>query len=471
MKSGNRLPLLMIFFVLLSLACSKPQEPLTSLIEFDLEGYGRDTIRIWQFERLGHERVNSQELVADGSGSGSFEIAYPYNSFVYLQVGDFVFTIFHTPGADLKIRGKASDLAHTLTISGKGSLPSNYIFKKNSIIQKYNQQDGMYFFQLDSTAFRERIRALNEEMDSLNAWLATQRMDPEIEALLVLESKQQSNAFRLNYALVKGYTGSEFSVEIPYDEDLFNAYSTGYNMAMALNYEFQLNGPAWRASGASDYDSIANIFPGLLSEKIQSLDIPDFAKDFYTARLLLSYFGSNLSSPVVEEVYARWLSSYPNSVFGSTISNAIDGMARLAPGEQAPIVTGIDPGGHDFTTGQLKGKVLYIDVWATWCSACIDKIPGMYALQEEFKDQDRIRFLFVSVDRDLEKWRNFLSRFPAGGLHINAGNTGIYQDYQMGGIPHYMIVDASGNIFRSNAPEPDSEEIKDLLLEAMKQAG
>ena len=36
----------------------------------------------------------------------------------------------------------------------------------------------------------------------------------------------------------------------------------------------------------------------------------------------------------------------------------------------------------------------------------------------------------------------------------------------MGGIPHYMILDASGNIFRSNAPDPGSDEIKDLLLEA-----
>jgi len=40
----------------------------------------------------------------------------------------------------------------------------------------------------------------------------------------------------------------------------------------------------------------------------------------------------------------------------------------------------------------------------------------------------------------------------------------------MGGVPHYILIDASGNIYQSNAPGPDSKEIKDMLEELLKQS-
>lgn len=457
-----------LFFLIT--ACHESPKTTTSTISFAMEGYGSDTIRLWQSEPAGFSAINPRELVVDASGSGAIEIAYPDNSFVYVRIGDFVFSIINIPGSDLVIKGEAADLPNTLTVSGEGSLPINYTRTKERIIREYNELDGRDFIQLDSTEFWTRMEAFNEEIDSLNTWLASQRLDPELESLLVLESQQQANAFILLYALVKRNTDPKYSLEIPYDRTLFMSFSSSYSQVLALNYELHIVGPAWVKSGASNNDSISNIFPKILSETIDTLGIPEYAKDYYTARMLLSYFGVNLTSPAVEEVYADWLSKYPHSIFRNALSNTIESISSLAPGVQAPIITGIDSNGNDFSIEDLKGQVIYIDVWATWCSGCVEKIPKMYALQEEFKGQEQIDFLFVSMDKDLDRWKSYISKLPGAALHINANSTEIYKHYMLGGIPHYIIIDANGNIYRSNAPDPDSNEIRAMLEAAMKQA-
>ena len=466
MKIQTLLAISAVIFFSVS-ACHKPQNPPASSISFAIEGYGSDTIHLYQVEHLGITQMNTQELIVDGSGSGTLGIAFPDNSFVYVRIGDFFFSIVYTTGADLMVEGKAIDLPNTLTVSGEGSLPINYLLTKNLIIQKYNELDGRDFLQLDSTEFWSRINVFNGEIDSLNAWLTSKKLDPELESLLILESQQQSNVNILLYALVKRCTDPKYAIEIPYDKNLFMSFASSYSQVLALNYERNLIGPVWESSGASNSDSIANIFPKIFRESIISLDIPDYAKDYYIARLLFSHFGTNLTSPAVEEIYVHWLSKFPQSIFRTTISEAFDNMSVLAPGEKAPVITGIDPNGNNFTIEELKGQVIYIDVWATWCSGCVEKIPNMYALQEEFKDHPQIAFLFVSNDKDLDKWMNYISKLP-DGLHINASNTTLFEDYMMGGIPHYILIDAAGNIIQSNAPDPDSKEIKSMLEEAIK---
>jgi len=457
-----------LILILLIQACSKPQVSTSSSIAFAIEGFRKDTIHLFQLDPLGYRQFHARELVVDASGAGTIETSFPDTSFVSVQIGDHVFTMLYTSGADILIRGDADDLENTLELTGEGSLPLNYLLAKKSILDTYNKLDGRYFFQLDSTDFQARIKALNKEIDSLNAWLAKQRIDPEVKSLLVLESQQISKAYLLNYALVKGYTASEYAVDIPYDRRLFKSYSRDYGMVLGFNYDYQIAGSIWEGTSDSNKDSVANLFPIIFSKTMDTLGIPEFAKDFYLARMLLSYFGTNRSGPATEEVYAQWQKEYPESDFRDIVAETYHNMSSLAHGEPAPIIRGIDQEGQSFSTEQLRGQILYIDVWATWCSPCVEKIPKMYALQEKFADHSQIRFLFVSIDKDLDKWRNYVSELPAGALHINAGNTGFFQDYMMGGVPHYILIDASGNIIQSNAPAPDSHEIKGMLEELQK---
>lgn len=306
---------------------------------------------------------------------------------------------------------------------------------------------------------------MNAVIDSLNTWMVSQTIDEDLETLLLLESKQLSNAYILNFALGRRYRNPAYQVDMAYDPGLFTSNSLAYVMALEFNYHYELLGPIWEATGASDSDSIEYIFPRLFAEVLDTIKIPNNAKDYYLAKLLASYFRENSSTPVLEKIYEDWKYKYPKSRYSEMLSELYDQMSSLTTGVLAPNISGIDRYGEAFSLDALKGNMIYIDVWATWCSPCRKKLPDMYSLMEEFKDFPEMKFLFISVDDDLDKWQTYLSTLPEGGIHLNAESKKLRQDYMIQGIPHYIIIDASGRIYQSNAPDPDSEEIKGILKE------
>ncbi len=127
-------------------------------------------------------------------------------------------------------------------------------------------------------------------------------------------------------------------------------------------------------------------------------------------------------------------------------------------------------------TDLFKGKPVLIDVWATWCSACISEFPCISDIYSTY--QDSIVFLFISTDRNNRKqqWINIIQGHNLKGQHILA-NSKLQNDlFQILGdstgaymIPRYLLLDKHGNIFDFNAPEPkDGEKLKQELNQLIK---
>ena len=78
-----------------------------------------------------------------------------------------------------------------------------------------------------------------------------------------------------------------------------------------------------------------------------------------------------------------------------------------------------DVNGKQVSLSDFKGKVVLIDVWATWCAPCRGEIPHLKKLEEEMKGMDVI-FLGVSVDeaRNKQKWVDFIEQEKLGGIQV-----------------------------------------------------
>lgn len=115
----------------------------------------------------------------------------------------------------------------------------------------------------------------------------------------------------------------------------------------------------------------------------------------------------------------------------------------------------------------LKAKVIYIDIWATWCGPCRAEIPHLKKLEEDFKNKN-IEFVSISIDelKNHEKWKKFVSEKQLKGVQLLADNgwqSSWIKHFKIDGIPRFIIIGADGNILDPDAPRPSSNDISKIL--------
>jgi thiol-disulfide isomerase/thioredoxin len=124
--------------------------------------------------------------------------------------------------------------------------------------------------------------------------------------------------------------------------------------------------------------------------------------------------------------------------------------------------------GKQVALSDFKGKLVYIDVWATWCGPCRQEFPHLKKLESEYHDNKNIVFMSVSTDasKDHQKWQDYLVTEKLTGVQLFAGDDardGILRPYKIASITRFILVGKDGTIIASDAPRPSSSKIRPLL--------
>lgn len=148
-------------------------------------------------------------------------------------------------------------------------------------------------------------------------------------------------------------------------------------------------------------------------------------------------------------------------------------LIKNAKGDPAIDFAFADANGKTHALSDFKGKVVYVDVWATWCAPCKKELPELKKLEEEYKDNKNIVFIGVSVDKagDMQKWKDFVAQENLPGVQLFAGaeaNDKLMGPYKIKGIPRFILVGKDGNLIFADAPRPSSAEIRTVLNDALK---
>ncbi len=118
--------------------------------------------------------------------------------------------------------------------------------------------------------------------------------------------------------------------------------------------------------------------------------------------------------------------------------------------------------------GQFKGKVVFLNFWATWCPPCVAEMPAIQALYDQL-GSDQVQFVMVATNDETAKVKKFLARkgytFPVYEL-----NGPLPSCYQSSVVPTTFVIDRQGNIVarHQGMANYDSEEFRAFLRNLAK---
>lgn len=143
---------------------------------------------------------------------------------------------------------------------------------------------------------------------------------------------------------------------------------------------------------------------------------------------------------------------------------------KFAPGKPSPQFSNYENyKGGTTSLVDLKGKYVYLDIWATWCGPCKKEIPFLKELEGKYHGKN-IEFVSISIDRlnKHEAWKNMVKNEALTGVQLFAGeDQSFMQEYQITGIPRFILVDPQGNIVNANAPRPSSGSVIEGLFTSL----
>ncbi|UZH54959.1 TlpA family protein disulfide reductase [Salinimicrobium tongyeongense] len=125
----------------------------------------------------------------------------------------------------------------------------------------------------------------------------------------------------------------------------------------------------------------------------------------------------------------------------------------------------INSKGEKVNMEQYRGKVIFLNFWATWCPPCIAEMPGINKLYQDVKD-DNVEFIMLSVDQNFEKAKKFKER-KGYDFEIYRAAGPIPQMYSTRSIPTTYVIDANGNLALTHLGMGDfyTKDFKQFLTE------
>jgi thiol-disulfide isomerase/thioredoxin len=128
-----------------------------------------------------------------------------------------------------------------------------------------------------------------------------------------------------------------------------------------------------------------------------------------------------------------------------------------------------DTSGNMVNLNSFKGKVIFIDTWATWCGPCKEQLPFLKELEASYKNDTGIVFAGISIDRekDKEKWKKMIRTENLPGIQLFDDFGKQFRNPMMiESIPRFLLIDKNGNWIEVRCPKPDQKDKLKKMINA-----
>ncbi|MCY1515693.1 Thiol-disulfide oxidoreductase ResA [compost metagenome] len=443
---------------------------------------------------FGFYASNSLHIPVAKDGSFALEIPIKEARFANLIYQKKFFQLLLRPGKDLQIMLKKADTSLHL-VSGSA-------LTVNEVVQQADIEEYPSFFNKENTYYtpfsvqqlqqqvvipyfakcNEKIRRV---MQSDISETDKQKISGELTAITYNYLNDLFRTANLNRSVADSLIIQVFDrsdIQIQPSGPQFYAFVDNYVRYLETKAFHRIKAEHIAPSEAIPYFGIsldsANKFVNKYSKAqwrflgaIQNL--PPAIAEKYTYQLIVSSINYKELKQAAD-LAGAFRQQFPKSTYLPAIANAMKGLESLLVENEHNAAIKIIPEMEKITSvydmiKSLKGKVIYLDVWGTWCGPCKAELPYVPKLKEKFKDKP-VAFVYLDMDEDDKDndWRNFIKVNAIEGLHLRKSRKDIAAFWKelladasdkAEYYPQYFIFDPNGKLVITKAARPSSEDI------------
>jgi thiol-disulfide isomerase/thioredoxin len=196
-------------------------------------------------------------------------------------------------------------------------------------------------------------------------------------------------------------------------------------------------------------------------------DFYQFVKEQIPGKPAYEFMAYSLARDFRKALYDEFGTGCPYPEIAAKVKERYKSMEGMLEGSQAPDFTLPDPQGTAVALSSLRGRFVYVDIWATWCVPCIKEIPDLKKIQKRYQDKN-IVFMSISFDKeaDKEKWQNYVKENELQGIQllVDAPTKEVLsKTFNIDLIPRFILIDPEGRVVNANAPRPSSTKLIELF--------
>jgi len=371
--------------------------------------------------------------------------------------------IYLKPEFDLNLTLNTKEFDESILYKGIGANENNYLAKKALLKEGFGKLNyyGYYaklnekdFLKLTDSLYGIQIKLLNESTNLDRDFIFIESNSLEFRKLDKLSSFEGMNQF---------VTGNkEFKVSNNYPNPFLNVDLSNEKLLISPNYLFYIQSYLRKISGkkVNKDDKIID-YPLEYVKTVKKEVKNDKIKEellYRVGKWELNY------TKKLDSVYEQIKPLLKNKKYLTEVLEKYSQLKKIEKGAISPVFELNDINGNNISLNDLKGKLVYIDIWATWCLPCIKEIPSLKKMEKYFKGKD-IQFVSICKSDIKDNWEKMVKEKELGGIQLFAPIDDIpfFKDYSVQGIPRFILINKNGKIIDSNAKRPSDITLKEEI--------
>ncbi|MEJ5993575.1 TlpA disulfide reductase family protein [Pedobacter sp. Du54] len=423
-----------IFFLTISISAFAQKEMYVQL-KGKLKGFNNQ-VQIEDMSEFQYLLPPSSTRMIIPDTAGNFNIKFKITSPNYFRLGRNA--LYLSPNDNLEVYIDYSD-PRKATFRGLGAEANSYL--KNTPFPK-----GGSFVEAG-----KNIKATVEETIATVEEMALKR-----EKELAMVTKITPEFRRLETARIKAdlinsiISGNVYSImKLKLKDEAAKTFSESYK-AISAKY---ITKYAKDFTDASFMKLVVyrDIAEELIANGGKTADI-DKIKEFYTASNLVR----NLQKQSDKQLLAPFKTEIDNlkvPTYKAATKQMLTYLMAFGKGDTAVDFIAQDQNGQKINLSSLKGKVIYVDLWATWCGPCMQEMPSYEKLKQKYAANPNVVFVSLSIDDNEGLWKASLAQRKADGQQWLINRSKL-QAYNIVEIPRSLLIDKNFKMVNMVAPMP-----------------